>query len=286
MKAYITKHPVTCFVVIAFALSLLIGLPLKWLVLNDLFIHSEMWLNYYSKVLVVFGPAISAIIITYITLGRTGLKALLSKLKPHPDHIIWWLGLPFAGLIITTMAFVIGGFSFGQLVAMATAVSPMVLIMHLVGSLLFIGLGEELGWRGWLLPKLARGRTLKHATLLVFVIWALWHLPIFFNGYRVAVPFTILVFSVSIIFTWLWNRVGGNIFVLVVAHASVDFAEPFFEARIGSGHTSEVLNAWAAMSVIYLLIALVLYFADKKTWGTTLLPDDERLIGTVSETEE
>jgi membrane protease YdiL (CAAX protease family) len=282
LKAFVTKYPVSCFIGLAFAISLLIGFPLKNLFLNDVFAGSEIGMGYLSKIPVVFGPAIAAIIITYITLGAAGLKALLSKLKPYIEHIIWWFGLPFAGLAITAIAFVAGGFTFGELVTMATSVSPIVLTMHLVGSIFIIGLGEELGWRGWLLPKLAQTRTLKHATILVFISWALWHLPLFFAGYRIAIPFTILVLALSIIFTWLWNRVGGNVVVLIIAHASVDFSEAFFEERIGPNHSNQVLNAWAVLSVIYLAIAAVLFFADKKTWNTSLQPNDERLVGTIS----
>ncbi|MBD1364845.1 CPBP family intramembrane metalloprotease [Mucilaginibacter sp. ZT4R22] len=282
MKAFVTKYPVSCFIGLAFAISLLIGFPLKNLILNDVFAGSEIGMGYLSKIPVVFGPAIAAIIVTYATLGAAGLKALFSRLTPYIEHIIWWFGLPFAGLAITAIAFVVGGFTFGELVAMATSVSPMVLTMHLAGSIVIIGLGEELGWRGWLLPKLAQTRTLKNATILVFITWALWHLPLFFAGYRVAIPFTVIVLALSIIFTWLWNRVGGNVVVLIIAHASVDFSEAFFEERIGPNHSNQVLNAWAALSVIYLVIAAVLFFADKKTWNTTLQPDDERLVGTIS----
>ena len=278
MKAFVTKYSVSCFIGLAFAISLLIGFPLKNLFLNDVFAGSEIGMGYLSKIPVVFGPAIAAIIVTYATLGAAGLKALFSRLTPYIEHIIWWFGLPFAGLAITAIAFVIGGFTFGELVTMATSVSPLVLTMHLAGSIFIIGLGEELGWRGWLLPKLAQTRTLKNATILVFVSWALWHLPLFFAGYRVAIPFTVIVLALSIIFTWLWNRVGGNVVVLIIAHASVDFSEAFFEERIGPNHSNQVLNAWAAMSAIYLVIAAVLFFADRKQWDKILQPEDERLI--------
>ncbi|MEO7213427.1 CPBP family intramembrane glutamic endopeptidase [Mucilaginibacter sp.] len=278
MKAFVTKYSVSCFIGLAFVISLLIGLPLKIFILNDVFAGSEIGLSYCSKILVVFGPAMAAIIVSYFTTGSAGVRALLSKLQPYIEHIIWWFGLPFAGLAITIVGFMAAGFTFSQLVAMVTSVSPLLLLMHLGGAVLFIGLGEELGWRGWLLPKLAEGRPLKHAMLMVFVVWALWHLPLFFAGWRVAVPFVIAVFALSVIFTWLWDRVGGNVFVLAIAHASVDFPEAFFEGRIGPGHDAQILNGWTAMAVIYLIIAGCIYLARKQQLEVVLKKPNERLL--------
>lgn len=266
MKAYLTKYPVTGFIVLTFFISLAIGFPLKLFVLNAMFQNSEIGLNYISKILVVFGPAIAAFIVTSVTDGSEGVLALLGKLKPNPTHIIWWMGLPVAGMCITVGCFVAGGFTLEQLIVAMTAVSPFLLLAHIFASLVFIGIGEELGWRGWLLPKLSQGRPIGIAMLLVYVTWALWHLPIFFSGYRIAVPFAIILLAVSVLFTWLWYRVDGNLFVMAIAHASVDFPYSFFDERVGKKHLPEVSNAWVLLAVAYLLIAAILYFWDKKWW--------------------
>ncbi|TFF38254.1 CPBP family intramembrane glutamic endopeptidase [Mucilaginibacter psychrotolerans] len=278
MKAFVVKYQITCFIVIAFAISLLIGLPLKLFVLNDLFADSELGLNYFSKTLVVFGPALAGLIVISITDGTLGIKAYLGKLEPHADHIIWWISLPLAGIVITLLAFIAGGFSPGQLAEYVVAVSPMLLLMHIGGACLVLGLGEELGWRGWLLPKLAEGRSLKKAMLMVFAIWALWHLPLFFSGWRIVLPFIVIVFALSVIFTWLWDRVGGNVFVLVIAHASVDFPQAFFESRVGEGHEAQIQNAWTILALIYLVIAIGVYILGRRNLDVVLEQTNERLL--------
>jgi len=257
---------------------LLIGFPLKLFVLNELFKDSELGLGYYSKILVVYGPAISAIIITYITTGRTGVDTLLAKLKPYTIHIIWWIALPVTGVVVTAIAFVAGGFKIQELVAFITAASPLLLVMHFVAALIVIGIGEELGWRGFLLPRLAQGRSILKATLLTFFVWALWHVPLFFSGYRVLIPFLIAVLALSVIFTWLWDRVGGNVFVLAIAHACVDFPQAFFEARVGTEDTMAVEQSWAMLSIIYLAIAVGVFFLNRKRWNIIIAPGDERLL--------
>ena len=277
MRSLILKRPIACFIGLTFFISLLIGFPLKIFVLNKVFKDSELGLNYLSKFLVVYGPAISAVIITFITSGRNGVDKLLGKLKPYTIHIIWWIGLPFAGMAVTAIAFVAGGFTTIELISYVLAANPLLLLLHFIAAFVFIGIGEELGWRGWLLPKLANGNRMIYATLMVFVIWSLWHLPIFFSGYRVAVPFMVMVFAMSVLFTWLWDRVGGNVFVLAIAHASADFPDAFFESRIGSGHDSQVLKALAVLSIIYLSIAIIIYVFDRKRFDVVLLPPNERL---------
>ena len=286
MKAFVVKYQIPCFIAIAFAISLLVGLPLKLFVLDNLFANSELGLNYFSKTVVVFGPAMAGLIVISITDGSVGIKAYLAKLTPHIDHIIWWISLPLAGIIVTFLAFIVGGFSPGQLIEYVLAVSPMLLLMHIGGACLILGLGEELGWRGWLLPKLAEGRPLKIAMLMVFAIWALWHLPLFFSGWRIVLPFIVIVFALSVIFTWLWDRVGGNVFVLVIAHASVDFPQAFFESRVGTGHEAQIQNAWAVLALVYFIIAVGVYLLGRQHLDVVLEQPNERLLpGEIKEKE-
>ncbi|OOQ57234.1 CPBP family intramembrane glutamic endopeptidase [Mucilaginibacter pedocola] len=275
MKALFTKYPVAGFIGLTFLISLGMGFPLKLFVLNPVFFGSEIGINYISKILVVFGPAIAAVTVTAITGGGEGVLALLKKLKPDTEHIIWWVGLPFACMGITITAFVIGGFTLEQLVVAMTDVSPLLLMAHIFASMLMIGLGEEIGWRGWLLPKLSHGRPIGLATLMVFTTWALWHFPIFFSGYRTAIPFIVMVSALSVLFTWLWYRTDGNLFVMVIAHASVDFPYAFFDERVGKKHLPEVLNAWIALAIIYLVIAAAIYYATKEWWATDITAKPE-----------
>lgn len=278
MRALIVKHTIACFIFLTFLISLGIGFPLKLYLLNGAFQSSEIGLNYLSKILVTFGPALSAIIITYIITGNKGVIALFSKLKPHTIHIIWWVALPVIGVTVTAIAFVAGGFKAQELITFVTAASPLLLITHFISALVIIGIGEELGWRGFLLPKFAQGRTIFMATCMVAVIWAIWHAPLFFSGYHILIPFLIAVLSLSIIFTWLWDRVGGNVFVLAIAHASVDFPQAFFEARVGADHDNALQQSWAILSVIYLAIAISVFFLNRKRWQVVLTPGDERLL--------
>ncbi|NOW96201.1 CPBP family intramembrane glutamic endopeptidase [Mucilaginibacter sp. SG564] len=261
MKTFITKYPVAAFIILTFGISFLIGFPLKLFILNQLFRGQELGLNYYSKIFIVFGPALAAIIVTAVTSGKAGITALIGQLKPNPKHLIWWLALPVAGTLLTVLAFIPQGVTAPEMINLIGK-NWGFFLAHLVLTTLMIGIGEELGWRGWLLPKLSETRTLTSATLIVFIIWALWHFPLLLSGYKVAIPFVIINLSMSVIFTWIWQRVNGNIFVLAIAHASVDFPEAFFESRvIATGHNwNDILNMWAILSTIYAVPAIIIFF--------------------------
>ncbi|RFZ83229.1 CPBP family intramembrane metalloprotease [Mucilaginibacter terrenus] len=266
MKSAINKYPVAAFVVLTFAISYLVGLPLKLYVLNKALEGSEIGLNYLSKIFVVFAPALAAVIVTSADNENGELRALLKKVLPDTEHIIWWLALLSGGFVVTMISFIIAGSSFPSIIVLITASSPLLLVLHLLGAVLLIGIGEELGWRGWLLPRLIKDSTPAKATLIVFAIWAIWHLPVLLSGYRVVIPFLMACLALSIILTRFWHHVNGNVFVLAVAHAAVNFPEAFFEGRLGTGQEHDILNAWTAASAIYLLMAIAVIIYDPKWW--------------------
>jgi membrane protease YdiL (CAAX protease family) len=228
--------------------------------LDNWFGKQELGVGYYVKLFTVYGPALTAITVTACTSGKAGLAALFSKLKPDPKHFVWWLTLPVAGTLITIVAFAIQGIPAYTLFTMIINNLSM-FAAHIILATLIIGFGEEIGWRGWLWPTLLKTRTVKSAILFIFIAWGLWHLPILFMGYKTAIPFVILVLSMSVILAWIWQRVNGNIFVLAIAHASVDFPEAFFEQRVlASAHNWDyILGMWAILSVVYAAVAIVVF---------------------------
>jgi CAAX protease family protein len=103
--------------------------------------------------------------------------------------------------------------------------------LYWAASLVAYGFGEELGWRGVLLPRLqARFGTLA-STAIVSVVWAGWHLPLFWfapgmsrmGGAEVAGWYASL-FTGSVLFTWLFNATGGSVLITAVFHGAMDVA--------------------------------------------------------------
>jgi membrane protease YdiL (CAAX protease family) len=83
--------------------------------------------------------------------------------------------------------------------------------------------GEEVGWRGYALPQLQRRFRPLPATLVLGLLWWLWHLEFFIIDKLPLSQFPaylIEVVAVAIILTWLYNRSGGSILLVVVFHAA------------------------------------------------------------------
>ena len=92
--------------------------------------------------------------------------------------------------------------------------------MRFVFILLWIGLGEEPGWRGFALPRLLAGRTALAAALILGIIHLVWHLPLFGVEYDAAniLPWGITVVCFSIVIAWVWLATGGSV-LMADAHA-------------------------------------------------------------------
>jgi membrane protease YdiL (CAAX protease family) len=126
-------------------------------------------------------------------------------------------------------------------------------IWALVLWLLTFGLGEETGWRGFVLPRLQRSRSALRATLILWMIWAGWHAPAFFLVYDPAIlpGFLPGLLAGAIVFTWLYNSTGGSILMLIIWHGVFNFVTGSRASKAGltSAIISTVVMAWAVILV-------------------------------------
>jgi membrane protease YdiL (CAAX protease family) len=120
-------------------------------------------------------------------------------------------------------------------------------------NLFFTAVLEEPGWRGFLLPHLQLRFSPLTATLLVWFLWALWHVPLDFSGpvgrtwlsyLQIRVVFFI---PIAVVLTWIYNRSGGNILSIAIFHAAFN-TFPFFLPY--APLMLSLLFVWAAYVVI------------------------------------
>lgn len=204
-------NPVLKFVLLTFLITYTIGFGMLWLRPRGSTLAGE----YLPRIGVTWAPATAAMLMT----GRKRIGGLLRKLDPRGQ----WLWVPVllaAGVVCTTLAALVTGVTPADLSRAAHA-WPL-FAAHVLLQFVFIACGEELGWRGWLLPELMTRHRAVTSALIVAAIWGPWHLFILLSGPKIAVTFLFGVFGLSLLFTMLWERVRGNVFVLAVAHASVN----------------------------------------------------------------
>jgi uncharacterized protein len=173
----------------------------------------------------VFGPAMSALWLTARDEGRAGLDRLLGRIFD------WDTGARWYAFAIAFMAAI--KLSAALLYRVATGAWPEFggAPWYLMAAALFISTpvqaGEELGWRGYALPRLAPHIGLGPGSALVGSIWALWHLPLFFipgadvHGQSFPV-YMLAVTALSIAMGWLYGKTGGRLLPVMVMHAAVN----------------------------------------------------------------
>jgi membrane protease YdiL (CAAX protease family) len=263
LRRLIRANPTAAFIVIAFAFSYTVGIATILLV-GWLARGSDLAEQYVGRGGVVFGPAVAAIVVTACTTGRTGVTRLLSMLKPHREDASWFLLLPFLALAIAVVAYLVTSTPVNAL-AGAIVDHWRLLLVNYGLALLITGTGEELGWRGWLLPRLLEGRSRARATLLVASVWCPWHLPILLRGGWGAIAFTAIVVAMSFLFTALWTSARQSVLVVAAAHASINAPYVFFQSTVGAQRS---YPAWLAGCAVYSTVAIAVVALTWPWWRT------------------
>jgi membrane protease YdiL (CAAX protease family) len=132
----------------------------------------------------------------------------------------------------------------------------------LVQVFLIGGGNEELGWRGFALPQLQAKYSDFISSLIIGILWFLWHLPLFFvkGSSQVGVPllyYGVAVVSLSFVFTWLYNQTDGSVLLPMVLHASVNTGGILYLSGGGAALQTELANALYAVVFLASAIAVV-----------------------------
>jgi len=219
-----------------------------------------------------FGPSISAIIITAKLQGRTGVRELFRKLFLWRVGVRWYLIAFFVAPVLVGIGLAIYALMGGKTGDMSISALPLALIFF-VSAIPTGALGEELGWRGFLLPQLRKKGGAAVASLIVGVVWFSWHIPLFWGPTGTTVsgqPVTLqavagyfcFVISISFIFTWLCENTNGSVLLAILLHASLNAGIPFLFfpdiALPAGGSPSEALRAATHLAIIPIGIAIAL----------------------------
>ena len=248
------RHALLTFFVLAFGLSWAVEIPLALQAHGLIAAPIPPYLHYLAG----YGPMLAAIIATAAAGGKEALRALFGRMTKWRVRPIWWL----VALAPLAMYAVVGGV-LGFIQGQWSGFEALGLIEFLpdlgIGALLFwfltFGFGEETGWRGYALPRLQRGRSALSATLILWVFWALWHLPLFFYLYDASsiVGFLLGLLAGAVILTWLCNSTGGSILLVAVWHASFNFVTGCIACKAGA--TAAILSTlvmiWAVVLVAW-----------------------------------
>lgn len=248
------RHPTTAFVILAVGMTWLVWIP------AGLVAPEATW----PLVVGAFGPPIAAAIMVRLHGGtvRGWLRDILVFRMPARGYalaLLIPLFDPAVQVILAWQADV--PLSAGVLVERVAMYAASFVFVLLVG-----GGQEELGWRGWLLPRLQRRTNSLAASLIIGAVWAAWHLPLFVLGglgyddqsLALYVPGVI---AASVLFTWLHNTTGGSVIPALVLHAQMNTASalvPIVDVEaVGASFTTAVQIAFTVgfVAIATLLVA-------------------------------
>src|ERR671913_1042677 len=182
------------------------------------------------------GPSMAGILLTGLFYGRAGFRNLLSRMTRWRVGARWYaVALLTAPLLVTATLLALSLTSPEFLPNIFTSDEKVTLLLFGIGwGLVGGGLLEELGWTGFAVPTLLRGRHSVLATgLFVGVLWGLWHFLISFwasgtssgalslAGFLPAVLFYVgSLPAYRVLMVWVYDRTGESMFVAMLMHAS------------------------------------------------------------------
>lgn len=200
--------------------------------------------------LATYGPLLAAVIVTYLENGKTGLVNLWHQIIKWRISWRWYVTIIGVAVIITTLPIGLGALTGLVKLNTVTFVDfiPQLIPFFLV-QVLTSGLGEEPGWRGFLLPRLQTSFTGTKPIWLLGLIWAIWHYPltIYYTlpqlvgtpswvGILIIITAlagqTMMYIGITALYVWIYNNTR-SVFISILLHALINTfsAIPFGEIQ-------------------------------------------------------
>jgi membrane protease YdiL (CAAX protease family) len=216
----------------------------------------------------VLVPGALALGFTARTTGGPGVAVLLRRLVAWRVPPRWYLfAIGYIGAIKLTVA-VVHRIVTGAWPAFGATPWYLLLAATLASALLGGQVGEELGWRGYALPRLTASLGLGRASILLGVVWACWHLPLFFllDGDTRGQSFPLYLVQVtalSVAIAWLYAGTQGSLLLVMLMHSAVNNTKDIVpSADVGAADSlawSHSLVAWLTVAALWLCAAYFLF---------------------------
>lgn len=222
-----------------------------------------------------YGPSLMAIAVTGIAHGGQEVKRLLSKFLVWRVNIVWYLVvLLLIPLIQLSGVLIYEALNPGSVGALA----PEPLTSWVLAVLLAIPLGplaEELGWSGYLIPRMQGRFDALNSGLLVGLLWGLWHAPLFWATFGVWVLnapirwWSVAVYiggtvAARVIYTWIYNNTRGSVLIAVLLHAVSNAAVALLLFPELADDAAQLMKHWAVLPAAIVAVVVTLVFGRER----------------------
>lgn len=225
----------------------------------------------------VFAPSLVALALTAHADGGAGVASLLSRTLRWRVQARWYV---FA---VTYMAAI--KLAAALLIRIATGAwpafgaEPVYVMAMAIPFSTPVQAGEEIGWRGYALPRLSARFGLAGSSIVLGVIWALWHLPFFFvsgtdKSGQSFPTYLLTVTALSVAMAWLYWRTGGSLLLTMLMHAAINNTKDIVPSAVTAAANvfslSSSASAWLTVALLWICAA---YFLVRMR-GVKLRDDD------------
>ncbi len=258
----IQRYPLLTFFLLAF------GLTWIFMITDAMGSHEVLPFRLPIPLLILMGymPTLAAVIVTWQTKGKEGVRALFKKLLIAQVGLGWYAFAIF-GLAVMYIATIIlyNSIGFAPALPFLSAKtppfsSPLELIPKIAVLFVIVGIvnGEELAWRGFALPRLQSRYKALTSSLILGAIWTLFHLPLFFTvtGSSQAdwsfPSFLLSTIGLTVLYTWIYNNTRGSVLLAYLFHAAANTWSQVFSID----HANQPVN-WILTGVIILVAVIV-----------------------------
>ena len=221
-----------------------------------------------------FTPAFVALSMTARADGRFGVRALLARLFQGHVGVRWYLFAIGFMAAVKLAAALIHRVAMGEWPAFGQESLRLMLAATVFSVLVGGQTGEEIGWRGYALPRLTARIGLTPASVLLGAIWATWHLPLFFifpyaDTYGQSFPLYFLqVTALSVVIAWLWWRTGGSLLLTMLLHSAVNNTKDIVPSAVPGATDMWALStsrvAWITVALLWICAGYFLYRMPKR----------------------
>src|SRR5215208_6776678 len=253
MAKLLRRHPLVTFFLLVFIITWVVWVPRASGA--PLGVVGQAW---------TWAPAIAALLAAALTGGRGALRELGSRLVRWQWYLVVILGPAAFSLAVAGVYTLLGG-SWAE-APPALLEGPLLLLpLFLLILTLTDGLGEELAWRGFALPRLLPRYTALVARLVLGVLWALWHLPLLWTegGPMYQLPVWLLLLDLTakaVLFTWVFLHTRGSVLIAMLFHGATNL----FLVSPEVASTGDFQVAVLAMVGKWVLVGIVLVVAGPR----------------------
>jgi membrane protease YdiL (CAAX protease family) len=262
MKKWIQKHQLLSFFVLTF-------LMMYTVLFTAIYLHKSADSQRWSLIwfLSIFSPTYSALIISWIIGGWAEVKRLLS------GYLRWKVGMRW---YLATLFLFFGPLAIGLIyIALGNphpGLNRELTILGVTSQLLFNifsgPVAEEAGWRGFALPRLQEKYNALVSSLILDVIWACWHIPLYFMpaSDQLSIPFPIylaMIIAFTTYITWLYNNTKGSLLITILAHFCINISATTIVVRLGLMPSMMFYYMTASPLLVVTLILMIIYFGPR-----------------------